>query len=151
MSNNTNLDSLSVGLNGADAVTLSSAGLSVGSVISGTNITSSGFIALQIGAATAASNVTALPIAKSFYRMSSATNVNLKGIAAGANGQELQLYFKSGGTATLTITPQSTAVGATLRIVTMTTAATIVTTGSGYASFIYSSTDSRWLCKFLST
>lgn len=152
----TNLPNLSLGNNEQDVVTLSSSGISVTSIsssgaISGTNISASGFRAIAIGAATAASNVTALPIAKSFYRMSSATNVNLKGISAGANGQELEIYFKSGGTATLTITPQSTAVGTTLRIVTMTTAATLVTTGSGYASFIYSSTDTKWLCKYLST
>lgn len=152
----TNLPNLSLGNNEQDVVTLSSSGISVTSIsssgaISGTNISASGFRAIAIGAATGAANIASLPIVKSFYRMSSATNVNLKGIAAGANGQELEIYFKSGGTATLTITPQSTAAAVAARIVIMTTAATLVTTGSGYASFIYSSTDTKWLCKFIST
>lgn len=151
----TNLDNLSVGLNGADVVTLSSSGLAIGTVtgttvVGTTSVTASGILSTKIGAATIAANITALPIAKSFYRISSSININIKGIAAGADGQLLDLYF-SGGTHTLTITPQSTAAATAARIITMTTAATLVTTGSGFASFIYSTTDSRWLCKYLST
>ncbi len=159
MSQITNLDSLSIGKNGIDTVTISSSGLSLSTVsmVTGNTVTAStslivsGIISTKIGAATAAANIIALPILKSFYRISSATNVNLKGIGAGIDGQQLELYFKSGGTAALTISPQSTAAGTTARIVIMTTAATLVSTGSGYASFRYSSSDSRWLCKYLST
>lgn len=136
----TNLDSLSIGQNGQDVQTISSSGLSVNRV------------STPIGAATAATNITALPSAKSFYMIATTVAVNIKGILAGTDGQELEVYFKAGGANTLTITPQSTAVSTVAnRIVIMTTASTLVTTASGYASFRYNSTDSRWLCRYLST
>lgn len=140
----TNLDNLSIGANGADTIILSTAASSIVSVAA------SGYIATKIGAATQAANIVALPSSKSFYRIAATIAVNLKGITAGVDGQLLDLYF-SAGTHTLTITPASTAAATAARILIMTTAATLVTTGRGYASFIYSSTDSRWLCKSLST
>ena len=158
MSQITNLDSLSIGRNGADAVTISSAGLSLttvsvvtGSAITATaSLTVSGYLTTKVGAATAGANLTALPSSKSFYRMNATLSTNLKGIVAGVDGQQLDLYFKA-GTHTLTITPSSTAAGSTARILLMTTAASAVTTGSGFASFIYSADDTKWLLKYLST
>lgn len=145
----TNLDNLSLGLNGADVVTLSSAGLSV-TTVSGSNVTASGYVATTIGAATPAASITALPSSKSFYRMLSTIAVGLKGIVAGTDGQQLDIYFKSASN--LTITAESTAVATVAnRITIMTTAATIATTAGGFASLIYSATDSRWLLKYLTT
>jgi len=155
MSTYTNLTSLSLGANGNDVVTMSSSGLSVtsvsGTAISGSSLASSGPLSTAIGAATAATNITALPSAKSFYRFSTTVSVNLKGITAGVDGQQLEIYFKAGGANTLTVTPNSTAAAAAAQIVIMSTAATIVTTASGYACFRYNSTDSKWLCKYVTT
>lgn len=146
----TNLNNLSLGANGADNATFTSSAISVGAITC-TSISNSGINTMAVGAATASATITALPIAKSFYRMASTISVTLRGISAGADGQILELYFKPAGSQTLTIVPQATAAATTARIIIMTTAASLVTTGAGYASFIYSSTDSRWLCKFLST
>lgn len=143
--NYTNLDNLSLGANGADTVILSTAASSLVSV------SATGYSATKLGTATAAANITALPSSKSFYVISTTVSVNIKGITAGVDGQQLELYFKAGGANTLTITPQSTAAAAAARIVIMSTAASIVTTASGYACFRYNATDSRWLCKYVTT
>lgn len=140
----TNLNNLSIGANGADTIILSTSASSI------TALSASSYSATAMGSATAAANITALPSAKSFYTIATTVAINIKGITAGVDGQQLELYFKAGGANTMTITPQSTAAAAAARIVIMTTAATIVTTASGYASFRYNATDSKWLCKYVS-
>lgn len=142
----TNLTSLSVGADsasGSATTTLDSSGLSV------TTVKATGYTQTTMAAATPAASITALPCTSSFYRMNSTIAVGLKGITAGVDGQRLELYFKSASN--LTITGESTAATAINRITLMTTAATAVTTATGYASLIYSSTDSRWLLKYLTT
>lgn len=133
----TNLPNLSIGNNGADVITLSSAALSATTV------------ATPIGSATAATSITALPSSKSFYMISTTVAINIKGIVAGTDGQQLEVYFKAGGANTMTITPNSSSAATANKIVIMTTAASIVTTASGYACFRYNATDSRWLCKYV--
>lgn len=158
--NYTNLNNLSLGANGQDNATFTSSAINVGAITC-TSISNSGAMsssgaltvggALKItsGSASPSANITALASSKSMYRMASTISVNLKGITAGADGQQLDLYFKVAGTQTLTITPSSTAAAAAAQILLVSTAASLISTGSGFASFVYSSTDSKWILKYL--
>lgn len=151
----TNLPNLSLGANGSDGATFTSSAISVGAITC-TSITNTGpevvstYLATKVAGVTAAATITALSSAKSFVRINATIAVSLRGITAGVDGQLLDVYFKA-GTHALTITPQATAAATAARILLMSTSATAVTTGSGFASFIYSADDSRWLLKYLTT
>jgi hypothetical protein len=114
-----------------------------------TNLSTDGATITPVKAVAASSTITALDSSKSFVRISGTIAFNVVGISAGIDGQKIEIYNATGQN--MTITPSSGSAASADQILIMTTAASIVTTGRGYASLIYSSTDAKWLCKYVST
>jgi len=148
----TNLPNLSLGNNGADSATFTSSSISVGtvnctSIVNTGSISNTGPIANPSEAVTTTANITALSSSKGFVYLSGTTATNVKGIAAGVDGQHLTIYNAS--TQNMTITAQSTAAATAAKIIILGTATTAVTSGIGIAELIYSGTASRWILKYL--
>lgn len=96
-------------------------------------------------AVASAATIAAMASVGKFVRLTGSTATDLQGITAGLfDGQELELANLSGQN--LTIRHQSVSASAGNKITTM-TGADVVTTGNGYAMFIYDLTNTQWLLK----
>ncbi len=89
-----------------------------------------------------AASIGSLTNATSFIRLTGSTNTILKGIQAGANGQQMTIY--NGSTGTLTLRNEDGSVGAAGRIV-LTSASDLVVASLASVQVIYDASISRWV------
>lgn len=94
-----------------------------------------------------AATIASLSSTSGFVKLTGSTATDLQGIAAGSDGQTLRLYNATGQNLTIRNNSGSAASGEA--IVTM-TGADVVTTGNGFAEFIYDTDASPavWVCKY---
>lgn len=140
---------IGVAINGTEVLNYSSTGQSNAGNVSGVNGVLSGNLQTQRANVASAATIASLSSTTSFVKLTGSTATDLQGIAAGADGQNLRLWNATGANLTIRNASASAASG---EKITTCTGADIVTTGNGFAEFIYDTDASPavWVCSYVS-